>query len=301
MIIVEITDNDIAKYDFPIPDNLLAKLLETIATAKPVAIGLDIYRDVAVPRDGSHLAELNRVFQQNQNIIGIFKFGDHEHPVKVSFPPVIAGNPERYGFNDFPFELGAVRRGFLFLWDNQDHVYTSFALALALKAGVDLQQEGSNVRIGKAMFFRFRSNDGGYIRAQDGGHQFLLDFKSPRKFVTYSLDDVLSNRVNEEAWRGKVVLIGEGAESAHDFETNFITLAAETNESMPFYVRDMVIHEVAHLPKSITDVKVLVLGVAFKRDVDDTRPVQPEHHPADPDAPPVRADPEPRRPPTDPT
>ncbi|MEI8133766.1 MAG: nucleotide sugar dehydrogenase [bacterium] len=58
---------------------------------------------------------------------------------------------------------------------------------------------------------------------------------------------------------------------AHDFETNFITLAAETNESMPFYVRDMVIHEVAHLPKSITDVNVLVLGVAFKRDVDDTR------------------------------
>ena len=58
---------------------------------------------------------------------------------------------------------------------------------------------------------------------------------------------------------------------AHDFETNFITLAAETNESMPFYVRDMVIHEVAHLPKSITDVRVLVLGVAFKRDVDDTR------------------------------
>jgi UDP-N-acetyl-D-glucosamine dehydrogenase len=58
---------------------------------------------------------------------------------------------------------------------------------------------------------------------------------------------------------------------AHDFETNFITLAAETNESMPFYVRDMVIHEVAHMPKSITEVKALVLGVAFKRDVDDTR------------------------------
>ncbi len=58
---------------------------------------------------------------------------------------------------------------------------------------------------------------------------------------------------------------------AYDFETNFITLAAETNESMPYYVRDMVIHEVAHLPKSITDVQVLVLGVAFKKDVDDTR------------------------------
>ncbi len=56
-----------------------------------------------------------------------------------------------------------------------------------------------------------------------------------------------------------------------DFETNFITLAAETNESMPFYVRDMVIHEVAHLPKSIEAVQILILGVAFKKNVDDTR------------------------------
>jgi adenylate cyclase len=47
----------------------------------------------------------------------------------------------------------------------------------------------------------------------------LLDFKSPRKFTTYSLDDVLSNRVNHDVWRDKIVLIGEGAESAHDFET----------------------------------------------------------------------------------
>src|ERR1043166_1542961 len=219
IVIVEITENDIAKYDFPIPDALLAKLLETIATAKPVAIGLDIYRDAAVPRDGSQLAGLNRVLRQNQNIVGIFKFGDQEHPIKIPFAPALAESPERYGFNDMPFELGAVRRGFLFLWNNQDHVYPSFALALALQTGIDFQQEGSNVRIGKAIFPRVRSSDGGYIRAQDGGHQFLLDFKSPRKFLTYSLDDVLSNRVNDQVWRGKMVLIGEGAESAHDFET----------------------------------------------------------------------------------
>lgn len=219
IITVEITEDDIAKYDFPIPDDLLARLLETIAGGKPVAIGLDIYRDVPVPRDGSKVAQLNRVLWENQNIIGIFKFGDPEHPIKISFPPATAGSPERYGFNDFPFELGAVRRGFLFLWDNQGRVYTSFALALALETGIHLQQEGSNVRIGKATFPRFRSNDGSYIRAQDGGHQFLLDFRSPRKFTTYSLDDVLSKRVEAQAWRNKIVLIGEGAESAHDFET----------------------------------------------------------------------------------
>src|SRR6266550_2805128 len=219
IVIVEITENDIAKYDFPIPDDLLAKLLETIDSAKPTAIGLDLYRDVAVPRDGSRLAVLNSVFQQNQNIVGIFKFGDADHAIKISPAPALADNPERFGFNDFPFELGAVRRGFLFLWDTQNHVYPSFALALALQTGITANQEDSAFQIGKASFPRFRSNDGGYIRAEDGGHQFLLDFKGARKFVTYSLDDVLSNRVNEEAWRGKVVLIGEGAESAHDFET----------------------------------------------------------------------------------
>jgi adenylate cyclase len=218
-VIVEITEADIAKYDFPIPDDLLAKLLQTIATAKPVAIGLDLYRDLAVPRDGSRVAELNRAFQQNQNIVGIFKFGDPEHAIRISAAPALAETPERYGFNDFPFELGAVRRGFLLLWDDQGHVYPSFALALALQTGLTTTQEGSQFQIGKTTFPRFRSNDGGYIRAEDGGYQFLLDFKSPRKFVTYSLDDILSNRVNEDVWRGKIVLIGEGAESAHDFNT----------------------------------------------------------------------------------
>jgi len=219
IVIVEITENDIAKYDFPIPDDLLAKLLETIERAEPIAIGLDIYRDVAVPRDGSHLAELNRIFQQYQNIVGIFKFGDAEHAIRISPAPALAESPERYGFNDFPFELGAVRRGFLLLWDNQGQVYPSFALALALQAGLTTTQEGSEFHIGKITFPKFRSNEGAYVRAEDGGYQFLLDFKSARKFVTYSLDDVLSNRVNEDAWRGKIVLIGEGAESAHDFQS----------------------------------------------------------------------------------
>lgn len=57
----------------------------------------------------------------------------------------------------------------------------------------------------------------------------------------------------------------------HDFVTNFITLAAEVNESMPFYVKQMVLHQVAHLPVTLKTAKIVVLGVAFKRDVDDLR------------------------------
>ena len=57
----------------------------------------------------------------------------------------------------------------------------------------------------------------------------------------------------------------------HDFVTNFITLAAEVNESMPFYVQRMVIREIANLPVRLADARITILGVAFKRDVDDLR------------------------------
>ena len=57
----------------------------------------------------------------------------------------------------------------------------------------------------------------------------------------------------------------------HDFQTNFITLAAETNENMPFYVKNMVQREISMMPVAFPDAKFLILGVAFKRDVDDIR------------------------------
>lgn len=57
----------------------------------------------------------------------------------------------------------------------------------------------------------------------------------------------------------------------YDFVTNFITLAAEVNESMPFYVRAMVVRQIANMPVTLREAKILILGVAFKRDVDDLR------------------------------
>ncbi|MFQ5797951.1 MAG: nucleotide sugar dehydrogenase [Bacteroidota bacterium] len=57
----------------------------------------------------------------------------------------------------------------------------------------------------------------------------------------------------------------------YDFQTNFIALAAETNESMPFYVKSMVVHEISMLPVSFREARILILGVAFKKDVDDIR------------------------------
>ncbi|MFV1980440.1 MAG: nucleotide sugar dehydrogenase [Rhodothermia bacterium] len=58
---------------------------------------------------------------------------------------------------------------------------------------------------------------------------------------------------------------------SHDFETSFITLSARVNEQMPFYVAEAVTRALASQPIRMEDARVLVLGVAFKRDVDDIR------------------------------
>ncbi len=57
----------------------------------------------------------------------------------------------------------------------------------------------------------------------------------------------------------------------YDFVTKFIELAAETNEDMPYYVKNMVIKEIAKQEVTLKTAKVLILGMAFKRDVDDLR------------------------------
>ena len=57
----------------------------------------------------------------------------------------------------------------------------------------------------------------------------------------------------------------------YDFHTSFIELAAQTNENMPFYVLDLIIRSLSNHGTAIRDAKILVLGAAFKKNVDDTR------------------------------
>jgi len=57
----------------------------------------------------------------------------------------------------------------------------------------------------------------------------------------------------------------------YDFHTRFIELAAGTNEEMPFYVIGNIRRALGNVDSSIRKGKVLMLGVAFKKNVDDTR------------------------------
>ena len=57
----------------------------------------------------------------------------------------------------------------------------------------------------------------------------------------------------------------------YDFATRFIELAGEVNTAMPYNVVDSVAAALNERQKSIKGSKVLLLGVAYKKDVDDLR------------------------------
>jgi len=57
----------------------------------------------------------------------------------------------------------------------------------------------------------------------------------------------------------------------YDFPTRFIELAGEINNSMPYFVVNRVIEVLNRDGKSIQGAEILVLGIAYKKDVDDYR------------------------------
>lgn len=57
----------------------------------------------------------------------------------------------------------------------------------------------------------------------------------------------------------------------HDFRTRFIELAGEVNENMPYYIVQKIADVLNNAQKSIKSSNILVLGVAYKKDINDVR------------------------------
>jgi UDP-N-acetyl-D-glucosamine dehydrogenase len=57
----------------------------------------------------------------------------------------------------------------------------------------------------------------------------------------------------------------------YDFHADFIELAARVNDDMPYFLADKVVAALNHHQKGVDGASVLILGVAFKKDIDDCR------------------------------
>ncbi len=218
IVLVEISEKDILQQGrWPVTDSTVSKILMMLSRYKPRAIGLDIFRDIPVP-PGTKM--LSAMLTGNDRIIAVMKFGNGGVPA----PPVLKGTTQ-VGFNDIIVDPdGIVRRGLLFL-DNGETVSYSFDLLLALRylqtEGITAQPDKSNPQfllLGKSTIRPFEADDGGYVRADAKGYQYLLDFRqSGESFSSYSLRALLSGKIPSEAMHDRIVLVGVTAQSVKDF------------------------------------------------------------------------------------
>lgn len=222
IVIVGIDEPDLrAVGKFPIPDAQIADLMQQISAANPRAVGLDIYRDL--PVEPGHAA-LSRQFQTNSKLVGIEHIGDTDGP-NIPAPPHLPW--ERVGFNNIVHDADdKVRRGLLYFFvDGQDEPRESFALVLALKylqaeaiTPTPAADQSGALQLGKTIFPRLNASDGGYMHADTGGYQILLNPRGPANtFEQVSMTDVLQGKVAPEVFRDRVVLIGYTAISMNDF------------------------------------------------------------------------------------
>lgn len=230
IVIVEIDEQDIQKLgNWPPSDQTLAQLLNRLKQQQPRAIGLDLYRDLPVEPGHQELVE---VFQSTPNLIGIRKVAGDAEGTAVNPPPIL-NELGQIGANDLVVDSdGKVRRSLLSLGTQSGDIIPSFSTMLALTyleaeeiTLEPIDDQGTQYRLGKAVFTRFNQNDGGYVRTDAGGFQIISNFRNlSQGFQSVSFTDVLAGKLPKDwgrdasgaALAGRIVLIGVTAESVAD-------------------------------------------------------------------------------------
>jgi CHASE2 domain-containing sensor protein/two-component sensor histidine kinase len=228
IVIVGIDENDIKTAGkYPIPDLTLAKLLQTLQSYQPRAIGLDVFRDLAT---GSSRAELAGVLSRSPNLIGIESSLGSNPILTVKPPPELP--PERIGIANVVIDSDGKLRRSLLASKVEGKTRYSFALLLAQMSlrsqGVRLNhgnRASDPIQFGTVTLPKFQTNTGGYTNAKAGGNQVLLNFRAASKpFKIVSLTDVLNNKVSPDLIRDRIVLVGMTAASVND---TFMTSATK--------------------------------------------------------------------------
>ncbi|MEH1938794.1 MAG: CHASE2 domain-containing protein [Nostoc sp.] len=260
VVIVGIDEKDIEWVkQYPVPDAKIAELLTKLETYKPLAIGLDIFKNVPVEPGGEQLA---KVLRKNTNIISIEKILP---PAEI--PPPRSLPPEQIGFVDLFNDADSKIRSYLLYTTNpknDDEDKYSLALQLVirylkaknieLKAG---KNDPNTIMIQGTELPRITDNFGGYVGINhgEGGLSILMNFRNNyQPFSVVSLRDILNdknNRVYAKLLRDRIVLVGNRNLSGGDI---FYTSALPTLELKgQIYGVDYHAHVISQILSTVID------------------------------------------------
>jgi CHASE2 domain-containing sensor protein len=225
VLVVEATEADVNQYGFPLPDEILAKLVKRLEQDQPRVIGFDILRSRPI---GDNQKTFLQQLQQNPRLVAICSAREPNNPNKPGVAPPQGVPESRLGFSDVVSDPDRVlRRHLLFMQPHHDDACaTDHALGVRL-AFQYLAQDGikpqalpqDQMQLGKAVFTPLADNSGAYQNADMRGFQVVLNYRNaPMRRVTVA--DVFGNRVSPAWIKDQLILIGVSAPTAGD---NFLT------------------------------------------------------------------------------
>jgi CHASE2 domain-containing sensor protein len=234
ILIVTVTEADVAAQKQAqevsrgsLSDASLAKLVDKLTAAKPIAIGLDIYRDYPVSTAYPALAAKLR--DPDSPIVGVCKASEPEAgDAGVAPPPELS--IDKLGFSDVLHDPDrVVRRHYLSFTPPtsspcQAPYALSVQLALRYLATKDINLEFTPQeawKLGKLTFSPLEAHNGGYHKTDALGHQIVLNYRStPTPLdlaATVTMSDVLAGKIPPAQIKDRVILIGTTAQSFHDY------------------------------------------------------------------------------------
>ncbi|BAZ45522.1 hypothetical protein NIES4102_25460 [Chondrocystis sp. NIES-4102] len=234
LLIIGADERDISRngYKYPLPDEVLAKLVNKLQQHQPAAIGIDIFRDYPIAWKQQDPKNDSQAYWQQPNVISICLGDDLNN--SVAPPP--KSPLDQVGFDniysDFQLTNGQddlVRRYLLSRTNNPvaqtSHCKTDYSFVLQLVASyfhnrnIPITTVGNNWQFGSKVVPRLSNGDGGYQKFDARGNQLLISYRRSSEIAQQvSIRDVLQSGANfDPSWiKDRVILIGVTAKSVPD-------------------------------------------------------------------------------------
>jgi adenylate cyclase len=234
LLLVAITEADIRNQNrWPLSDQTLAQVLETLLKHQPSAIGLDIFRDIPYPPGHDQLQQQLK----NPKIIVATSLGNNE---EERIPPPPGVSAKQVGFINVLIDPDTIiRRNYLYA-NTGTKILRSFSLRLALtylkQQGISEQYNNpaKHLQLNQALFVPLEPTSGGYQTINAGGYQILLNYRSPRQIARQvTLTEVLAGQLDPTWVKDNIVLIGATAPSRKDLFYTPYSATVAGNRKMP--------------------------------------------------------------------
>lgn len=254
--IIGITDQDLESTRYPITDQKLAEIIQTVEIYEPRAIGIDIYRGNPVS-PGTNL--LNSILETNPKVIGLSDIL-YQPQIKPpeALPPEQVGSASLIGDDDKNF-----RRDLLaFTYENTFQVGMTVRLVELYLSPIEFHVGSPQypvLELGEKTLPLFNKNTGAYVKGEDSGTQTLINPRSgPQPFEVISLSALERKNFNPEIFQDRIVLIGMTALTVKTMDYNAVgTLTPNLVHSVEFRA-----HAVSQMLSAYEDGRPLIWGLS---------------------------------------